>query len=165
MRHLLIGLTVYFFCNSALAQVAPELLFKEFFNQLMGSKGLEMSAKLSSSEGQRVRLTGYMVQQEVPHLGRFMLSPRPVQMSEHADGEADDLPAALVTVYLDAAQKDWLIPYTRGLLSVTGNLSLGRLEESDGRVSWVRLVLPAEATRGMDSTELTRFFDAQQHAH
>ena len=124
-----------------------------------------MSAKLSSSEGQRVRLTGYMVQQEVPHMGRFMLSPRPVQMSEHADGEADDLPAALVTVYLDAAQKDWLIPYTRGLLSVTGNLSVGRLEESDGRVSWVRLVLPAEAIRGMDNTELKRFFDAQQHAH
>ncbi len=124
-----------------------------------------MSPKLSSANSQRVRITGYMVQQEVPHLGRFMLSPRPVQMSEHADGEADDLPAALVTVYLDDAQKDWLIPYARGLMSVTGHLSVGRLEETDGRVSWVRLVLPAEATRGMDSTELTRYFEDQQHAH
>ena len=150
---------------AASAQVAPELLFKEFFNLPIGSKGFEQSAKLTSANGQTVRITGYMVQQEVPHLGRFMLSPRPVQMSEHADGEADDLPAALVTVYLDDAQKDWLIPYTRGLLSITGHLSVGRLEETDGRVSWVRLVLPTEATRGMDSTELTRYFEAQQHAH
>ncbi len=165
MRQFLISLSVCLFCISASAQVAPELLFKEFFNQPIGSKGLEMSPKLSSANSQRVRITGYMVQQEVPHLGRFMLSPRPVQMSEHADGEADDLPAALVTVYLDDAQKDWLIPYARGLMSVTGHLSVGRLEETDGRVSWVRLVLPAEATRGMDSTELTRYFEDQQHAH
>jgi len=165
MQQLFIGLTVCFFCVSASAQVAPELLFKEFFKQPMGSKGLEMSPKLSSADRQRVQITGYMVQQEVPHLGRFMLSPRPVQMSEHADGEADDLPAALVTVYLDDAQKDWLIPYTRGLMSFTGNLSVGRLEESDGRVSWVRLVLPAEAIRGMDNIEVKRYFEAQQHAH
>ncbi len=165
MRQLLLGLAVWLVCMAASAQVAPELFFKEFFNLPMGSKGLEQSAKLTSANGQTVRITGYMVQQEVPHLGRFMLSPRPVQMSEHADGEADDLPAALVTVYLDDAQKDWLIPYTRGLLSITGRLSVGRLEETDGRVSWVRLVLPTEATRGMDSTELTRYFEAQQHAH
>ena len=131
----------------------------------MGFRGLEMSAKLNAANGQRVQITGYMVQQEVPHLGRFMLSPRPVQMSEHADGEADDLPAALVTVYLDDAQQDWLIPYKRGLMTLSGHLSVGRLEERDGRVSWVRLVLPAQATRGMDSAELTNYLQAQQHAH
>jgi hypothetical protein len=88
-----------------------------------------------------------------------------VQLSEHADGEADDLPAALLTVYLDDAQKDWLIPYTRGLISITGHLRVGRLEEIDGRVSWVRLMLPAQAARGMDSTEQSHYFQAQQHAH
>lgn len=165
MRQFFIGLAVCISCTTASAQVAPELLFTEFFNQPISSQGLEMSAKLSTANGQTVQMTGYMVQQEVPHLGRFMLSPRPVQMSEHADGEADDLPAALVTVYLDDTQKDWLIPYTRGLMSITGQLSVGRLEESDGRVSWVRLVLPAQATRGMDSTERTHFFQAQQQAH
>jgi len=164
MQQFFIGLTVCITCITASAQVTPELLFNEFFKQPLGSQGLEMSTKLSSSDGQRVRITGYMVQQEVPHLGRFMLSPRPVQMSEHADGEADDLPAALVTAYLDDTQKDWLIPYTRGLITISGQLSVGRLEESDGRVSWVRLVLPAQATRGMDSAEVNNF-QAQQHAH
>ena len=156
MRQFLFCLAVCFFCISAAAQVTPELIFKEFFNQPVGSKGLEMSSKLSSSDGQRVRITGYMVQQEVPHLGRFMLSPRPVQMSEHADGEADDLPAALVTVYLDDEQKDWLVPYTRGLIAISGQLSVGRLEENDGRVSWVRLMLPAQATRSMDNNTRTK---------
>ena len=141
------------------------MLFNEFFKQPISSKGLEMSPKLSSADGLKVQITGYMVQQEVPHLGRFMLSPRPVQMSEHADGEADDLPAALVTVYLDDPQKDWLIPYTRGLISITGQLSVGRLEEIDGRVSWVRLMLPAQATRSMDSAERTNYLHAQQHTH
>jgi hypothetical protein len=165
MRQLFIGLGVWFLCTAASAQAASELRFNEFFKQPMGSKGLEMSAKLGAANGQTVQITGYMVQQEVPHLGRFMLSPRPVQMSEHADGDADGLPAALVTVYLDETQKNWLIPYTRGLLSISGQLRVGRLEETDGRVSWVRLVLPAEATRGMNRLELTNFLQAQAHAH
>jgi hypothetical protein len=42
-----------------------------------------------------------MVKQETSTLGRFMFAVRPVSMSEHADGDADDLPAALVTVYLN----------------------------------------------------------------
>ncbi len=48
-----------------------------------------------------------MVLQESPVAGRFLLTPRPVQMSQHADGEADDLPPSTVTVYLDAIQNDW----------------------------------------------------------
>jgi hypothetical protein len=165
MRLLFIGLAVGLLCTAASAQVAAELAFKDFFDHQIGSKGLVMSAKLNAANGQKVQITGYMVQQEVPHLGRFMLSPRPVQMSEHADGEADDLPAALVTVYLEDAQQDWLIPYKRGLMALSGQLSVGRLEERDGRVSWVRLVLSAQATRSMDSAELTNYLHVQQHAH
>ncbi len=41
-------------------------------------------------------------------------APRPVQMSEHADGEADDLPASAVVVYLDPRQKDRAVPHVRG---------------------------------------------------
>ena len=87
MRQFFIGLAVCIFCMTASAQVGSDLLFKDFFNQPLSSKGLGISAKLGSAEGHRVRVTGYRVQQEVPHLGRFMLSPRPVQMSEHADGD------------------------------------------------------------------------------
>jgi len=120
---------------------------------------------LLRANGQNVRLIGFMVQQELVQPGRFLLSPRPVQMSEHADGDADDLPLALATVYLDAEQQDWVVPYTRGLIALTGQLEVGRFEESDGRVSWVRLRLPAQATRGMSPLELAAYFHSLQHAH
>ena len=151
--------------QSALAQNSEILAFKSFYKQPMGSKGLEMTDALRSAHDKQRTIVGYMVQQERPHLGRFLLSPRPVQMSEHADGEADDLPAALVTVYLDASQSDWAVPYTKGLISLTGTIEVGRLEETDGRVSWVRMRITPEATRGMSPSELAQYFHSLQHKH
>lgn len=141
------------------------LSFSEFFKQPMGSRGLEMTPKLLAANGQSVSITGYMVQQELPALGHFMLTPRPVRMSESADGDADDLPAAWVMVYLDPDQKDFAIPYQRGLMELSGKLSVGRLEESDGRVSWVRLQLETEATRGMNAFEVANYLHSLQHVH
>ena len=120
---------------------------------------------LMHSDGQTVRVTGYMVHNERPPLGRFMLTPRPVQMSEHADGDADDLPAATLTVYLDPSQKDFAVPHVNGLIEVSGRLSVGRFEETDGRVSWVRLQLAPEATRGMNAFELAGYMHTLQHKH
>lgn len=150
---------------AALAQSTVDLAFQDFFQQPLGPRGPQMTETLRRADGQRVRLTGFMVRQEIPTAGRFMLSPRPVQMSEHADGDADDLPLALATVYLDAEQRDWVVPYTRGLIALTGQLEVGRFEEADGRVSWVRLRLPAEATRGMNALELAAYFHSLQHRH
>ena len=124
-----------------------------------------MTGKLHQANGHVVRIIGYMVKQEVPTLGRFMFAARPVSMSEHADGDADDLPAALVTVYLNPEQKDWIATHTPGRIALTGLLNVGRLEEGDGRVSWVRLHLAPEATRGMNAFERTNYFHAQQHSH
>ena len=93
-----------------------------------------------------MRLIGFMVAQEEPAPGRFMLTPRPVTMSEHADGEADDLPPATVTVLLHPSQADRLVPHQRGLIALTGRLDVGRNEEPNtGRVTWVRLHLDAGA--------------------
>jgi hypothetical protein len=142
-----------------------ELRFKDFFRSPQGPKGLEMSKTLLSADGQTIRITGYMVQNERPPLGRFMLTPRPVQMSEHADGDADDLPAAMVTVYLDESQKDYVVPHMMGLVEVSGRLSVGRFEETDGRVSWVRMQLAPEATRGMNSFEVANYLHSLQHIH
>ena len=152
-------------CTLALAQGVPELRLTEFFKPARSPAGLEMSASLLAAQDQTVRLVGYMVQQERAHPGRFMLSPRPVQMSEHADGDADDLPASVVTVYLDDSQHDWVVPFARGLIGITGQLRLGRLEETDGRVSWVRLRLPPQATRRMDSAEIANHQQALEHKH
>ena len=165
LRHFIHWVVGIALTQSALAQNSEILAFKSFYKLPVGSQGLEMSDALRSANGQERKIVGYMVQQERPHLGRFLLSPRPVQMSEHADGEADDLPAALVTVYLDAAQSDWAVPYTRGLISLTGAIEVGRLEETDGRVSWVRMRLSSDATRGMNPFELAQYFHSLQHQH
>ena len=144
---------------------ATLLRFADFYRLPMGSKGVEMTQTLLQSNGHRVRLSGYMVQQEQPARGHFMLTPRPVRMSEHADGDADDLPAAWAMVYLDAQQQNLATPYQRGLVELSGVLSVGRLEEADGRVSWVRLQLGADATRGMNAFEVSNYLHAQQHTH
>jgi hypothetical protein len=152
-------------CSLACAQTPLDLAFRDFYQQPQGPRGPQITDTLRRADGQTVRLIGFMVQQEVPQPGRFMLSPRPVQMSEHADGDADDLPLALATVYLDPEQQDWVVPYTRGLIALTGKLEVGRFEEVDGRVSWVRLRLPAQATRGMNLLELAAYFHSLQHRH
>ena len=164
-RYFMLWILGISFSQSVLAQNFEILAFKNFYKFPVGSQGLEMTDDLRSAHGKERKIVGYMVQQERPHLGRFLLSPRPVQMSEHADGEADDLPAALVTVYVDASQSDWAIPYTKGLISLTGTIEVGRLEETDGRVSWVRMRVTPEATRGMNPFELAQYFHSLQHKH
>jgi hypothetical protein len=125
------------------------LRFADFFRQPSGARGLEISDALKRADGSTVQLVGYMVQQEEAAPGRFMLTPRPVQMSEHADGAADDLPPATVMVYLDPSQQDWVVPHVHGLISVSGVLKVGRHEETDGRVSWVRLQLEPQAVQSV----------------
>lgn len=142
-----------------------ELQFRDFFKLPIGDKGLEISPALTQANGQLVTLTGYMVQQEVPDKGAFLLTPRPVQMSEHADGDADDLPPATVLVMLAPAQVGWVVPHVRGLLRITGMLSVGRKEDGNGRVSWVQLRLAPEAAQGMSTFELANHMHLLQHRH
>ena len=131
------------------ADTVEELRFGDFFSRPIGPAGLEISSTLRRAAGRRVRLSGYMVQQENPPVGHFLLTPRPVRMSEHADGDADDLPPATVRVALDPTQQDWRVPHRNGLLTLTGVLSVGREEDGDGRISWVRLQLAPEAVRSL----------------
>ncbi|MEI6803962.1 MAG: hypothetical protein WCK83_12440 [Burkholderiales bacterium] len=143
----------------------PEIHFKDFLRRPIGPRGIELSDTLLSANGQAVRIVGYMVQQEVASAGRFLLSPQPVQMSQHADGEADDLPAVTVTVVLDDSQQDWVVAHTRGLVALQGVLQLGRQEATDGRVSWVRLQLDRDALRLMNAFERLSYQHARLHQH
>lgn len=144
---------------------AAELSFRDFFQLPIGPQGLEISPTLRQHQGQTVRLTGYMVQQENTTPGQFLFTPRPVQMSEHADGEADDLPASTVLVQLAPEQADWMVPHVRGRIALTGQLHVGRQEGRDQRITWVQLQLPAAATRPMSSIEMAGFMHALQHRH
>ena len=112
-----------------------------------------------------MRITGYMVQQDRSPSGRFLLTPRPVQMSEHADGDADDLPASAVAVHLDPDQEEFAVPYVRGLIQVVGTLHVGRFEEKDGRVFWFRLQLDEKATQGMTPMQMLAYMHSLQHSH
>lgn len=139
-----------------------ELKFSQFFRQPIGDRGLALSEALRAADGREVRLVGYMVAQEQPRPGRFWLTPRPVRMSEHADGEADDLPPSTVTVQLDPSQKDRLVSHQDGLLVLTGRLRVGRVEDESGRVSWVRLELPPQA---LQADPVAPASSPRPHAH
>jgi hypothetical protein len=117
------------------------------------------------AQGRQVRLTGYMVQQEKVAPGQFLLAQRPILMSQHADGEADDLPPVTVLVELSPEQQDSFVAYTRGVIDVVGELDVGRKEGSDGRVSWVRLRLSSNGTRTMNGFEYLSYQHSIQHKH
>ena len=136
----------------ATATEAVDLKFSQFFKSPIGPAGLELSDVLRAADGRPVRLVGYKVAQEQARPGPFRLTPRPVRMSEHADGDADDLPAATVTVLLDPSQQDRLVAHRDGLVSLTGTLSVGRVEDATGRVSWIRLQLPPGALEAEAAT-------------
>lgn len=140
------GLSTLVALPTARAAEAPlELAFNDFFIQPIGPRGLEPTARLLAAQGREVRLVGFMVEREQSRPGRFLLTPRPVAMAEHADGEADDLPAAAVTVLLPEAQRARVVAHQAGPVGLTGRLEYGPAEDETGRVSWLRLRLAPEA--------------------
>jgi hypothetical protein len=141
------------------------LPFSDFFQHPVGSEGLVINERMRQAQGRQVRLTGYMVQQEKIAPGQFLLAQRPVLMSQHADGEADDLPPATVLVELSPEQQDSFVAYTRGVIDIVGELDVGRKEGSDGRVSWVRLRLSSNGTRAMNKFEYLSYQHSIHHKH
>ena len=129
--------------EQALPPLPPDVIdlrFNEFFKMPVGSFGLEPTKKLISLQGKKVRLLGYMTREEQPAPGVFILASLPVQGAEVADGPADDLPPTATFVHV-AVNDDKVVPYTPGLLLLTGRLELGAKEESLDRISNVRLYL------------------------
>lgn len=121
------------------------LELRSFFKLPIGPRGMEVTQDIQNASGQFVRITGYMVKYENPPQGSFLLSPRPVQMSEHADGDANDLPAAVCWVYLDPSQSNLTIPHLPGPITVEGRFKFKREETSDGSVAWFHLQLSKDA--------------------
>jgi hypothetical protein len=135
--------------HAAVAQCADrsvvDLQLTEFFKRPVGPRGLELSESLMQADGCPVRLTGDMVAREDATAGRFLIAPRPLRLSEHADGEADDLPPATVNVLLDPSQAGRIVVHRAKPVTLLGRLHLGRSEDAAGRVSWFRLQLDPQA--------------------
>ncbi len=117
------------------------LSFKDFYHMPIGPKGLEPTDKLRKLNGHRVRITGYMVREEEPAKGVFMLTPQPVSLAEVADGPADDLPGTTLFVHLPPSDQDLAMRFRAGRWELVGELSLGGRNEENGRISYARLIL------------------------
>ena len=126
-----------------------ELKFSDFFVSPVGPLGLELTDRLLSLNSKRVRMLGYMVRRETGQPGQFLFAAIPVQLHDH--DSSDDLPPALVHVSVPTSRGQQ-VPYAPGLMLLTGTLSVGHQEESDGRNSLVRLALDPPAP------ESKRFF-------
>lgn len=123
---------------------APEgvtdLRFEEFFATPVGPGGLTPTPKLRELTGKRVRVLGFMVHQTRPAPGVALLAPYALSTHEDEYGHCDDLPPATVSVHVPE-YSDIAVPHTPGPLLLTGRLELGAKQESDGRISYVRLIL------------------------
>jgi hypothetical protein len=119
---------------------APDLNLADFFKRPVGPKGLEPTPELLAMNGKRAQIKGYMVKEEDPVPGLFMLTPMPVSMAELADGPSDFLPPATLFVHLPKPAEAKTAAYRPGIWTVTGTLELGAKQEANERVSYVRLI-------------------------
>lgn len=127
------------------ADAAQSLQFTQFFGPV-GDRGLEYSGTLRALEGQRVRISGYMVRETLRAPGVFMLTARPVVVEKAGYCFHEDLPPSTVHVVLPTLQP---LPYRPGRLELAGILELGPRPEADGRNSVVRVVLDSAAATAL----------------
>jgi hypothetical protein len=130
-----------------------DLKFREMFDLPVGPRGLEPSEKLLRLDGRRVRMIGYMVEQEV--MRSFILAPLPLKLGDEDESLADDIPPCVVFVHF-SAEGNRVLHHVPGLLEFTGMLSIGNFAEADGRVSTVRLTLASTTTQ-----EISRHVSSQ----
>jgi hypothetical protein len=119
-----------------------ELRFGDIFKTPVGPLGLEAGARLAELDGKRVRLVGYMVQQEQPGTGAFVLSPLPLTLGSADEGLADEMPPTALLVQLPESAR-FSPAHMPGLIQVTGRLQVGRVESAaiPGRVFPARVEL------------------------
>ncbi len=126
---------------------APEgvthVRFSGFFSSPAGPRGLDYTATIKRLDGQRVRILGFMVRQTRPAPGTVLLAPYAAVTHEGEYGLCDDLPPTTLFVHVPK-HEDLAVPFTPGPLLLTGRLELGPRQESDGRISHLRLVLDPE---------------------
>lgn len=130
-----------------------DLKFGEFFKMPAGRYGLEPTERLTGLDGERVRMVGYVVGQDTPSPGRFILAPFRLTLATAADGPADDLPPATAWVGLPAAFQRADLPPVPVPVVVIGTLRVGPAPEQHGRVSFVRIEMDADDPRLPDSVD------------
>jgi hypothetical protein len=127
-----------------------DLKFREMFELPVGPRGLQPSQKMLGLDGQRVRMVGYMVEQETPR--SLILAPLPLKLGDEDESLADDLPPSVVFIHFPLGENADL-HHVPGLLELVGTLSIGGFPEADGRVSAVRLTLVPASSKEVGQHE------------
>jgi hypothetical protein len=122
-----------------------ELKFNEFYKMPIGPKGLELTPKLLSLLGKKIRIVGYMAKTEPAIPSMFILSPVPVEMGDEDEKLVDDLPPNALFVHMN--DKQLMLPHIEGLINITGVLRAGSFTEPDGHISTFQLVLDPEIVK------------------
>jgi hypothetical protein len=98
--------------------------------------GLELSPKLKSLSGKKVRMSGFMAPPLKPTLNFFVLTKVPMSICPFCSTDAD-WPYDIVLIKL--SQSVTALPFDRPI-TVTGRLELGyQMDEETGFVSLVRI--------------------------
>jgi hypothetical protein len=121
-----------------LAGVA-DLRFSELFGPI-GDRGLEYSAQLRAVDGQKVRVAGYMIREQVHAPGLFLLAGWPVTVETKGLCAIDNAPPSAVHVIVSSSATR-PVAYRPGRIVLIGRIELGPRLEADGRNSALRLVL------------------------
>jgi len=111
--------------------------------------GARVAPEVEALAGRRVRVVGFMAKMEeyVPR-GALYLTRMPVETEEGGGGTGDLPPGALRVEVPHLAEKE--IEWIPGAVEVIGTLQVGRAEDEEGRVSWLRVVVedPPSAAAG-----------------
>lgn len=129
------------------ARGVTDLKFSEMIKLPIGPKGTEPTERLLALHGKKVRLVGYMAQQSDPARGKLILTPNQIMVGEADESLSDDVPGNAVFVHLTATHANKVIPNLRGLLQLTGTLQVGALDEGNGRISSIRLLIDENTSR------------------
>ena len=103
-----------------------------------GPSGRRVAPDVEALAGKPVRIVGHMVRMEEPSRSAFYLTARPLAVDESGGGTADLPPGAL---RVEVPAIDGEIPWLEGPIEVTGRLEVGRAEDAQGRVSFLRIVV------------------------
>ena len=111
-------------------------------------EGTRVAPAVEALRGRRVRVVGFMAHMEEAPRGAFYLTRHPAEADESGAGTADLPPHAVRVESPRLAGEE--IAWMPDLVEAVGTLEVGRAEDPEGRVSWLRVVLdealPRDAT-------------------
>lgn len=103
------------------------------------ASGARVAPEVQALRGRRVRVVGYMAKMEDAPRGAFYLTRTPVEAEEGGAGTGDLPPGALRVEVPRLAGEE--VAWVPDAIEAVGTLEVGRAEDAEGRVSFLRVVV------------------------